>query len=346
MSKDRHGCIKIAILALASIAIAFLARPSTPLAEPIRWNMTGVISSGAAFKDHLDAIAGGTIVITPYEPGTLFPHFELLKAVGDGRVDLGMDPLGFWSKAIPAAALFSAVPFGPEAPEYLAWIYHGGGQEILEAITAPHGIHPIICEVGPPEASGWFHREIKSVDDLKGLKMRFFGLGAQVMRKLGVETKLLPPSKILAALESGALDATEFASPHSDLSRDFHKVAKHYYFPGWHQPYTLLTLMINKGRWTALSNTQKAQVKAACSANLVTKLAEEGAQQPDALKELKAEGVQLHRWSPEMLSVFESRWKEVATEMSGKDADFKRAWESLSTFRENYKIWDDLALVD
>ena len=308
--------------------------------------MTGVIVSGAVFKKHLEAISGGAFEIKPHKPGTLFRHFELFNAVGDGRVDLGMDPLGFWAKKIPAAPLFSAVPFGPEAPEYLAWIYHGGGQQILEEIVAPHGIHPIICEIGPPEASGWFRKEIKSVEDLKGLRMRFFGLGAQVMKKLGVETQLLPPSKILAALESGKLDATEFASPDSDLKRGFHKVAKHYYFPGWHQPYTLLTLMINKGKWDALNDTQKAQVKAACSANLIAQLAEEGAQQPHALKELQAKGVQLHRWSPDMLAAFKKGWDQVAAEMSAKDPDFKRAWTSLSSFRATYKIWDDLALVD
>ncbi|MGI9381771.1 MAG: TRAP transporter substrate-binding protein [Methyloligellaceae bacterium] len=346
MIRDQCVPSKIAGLAVASIAAACIALPSAARAEPVQWKMTGVISSGAVFTKHLDAISGGAFKITTHKPGTLFPHFELFKAIGKGRVDLGMDPIGFWSKTIPAAPLFSAVPFGPEAPEYLAWIYHGGGQKILEDIVAPHGIHPIICEIGAPEASGWFRKEIKWVDDFKGLKMRFFGLGAQVMKKLGVETQLLPPSKILAALESGELDATEFASPDSDFKRGFHKVAKHYYFPGWHQPYTLLTLMINKDRWAALSATQKAQIKAACSANLVARLAEEGAQQPGALQKLQDEGVQLHRWSPEMLAVFKKGWDEVAAEMSEKDPDFKRAWTSLSAFREKYKIWDDLALVD
>lgn len=346
MIRDQRVPSRLAGLAIATVAAACIALPSAARAEPVQWKMTGVIASGAVFKKHLDAISGGAFEIKTHKPGTLFPHFELFKAIGDGRVDLGMDPIGFWSKAIPAAPLFSAVPFGPEAPEYLAWMYHGGGQEILEDIVAPYGIHPIICEIGAPEASGWFRKEIKSMDDLKGLKMRFFGLGAQVMKKLGVETQLLPPSKILAALESGKLDATEFASPDSDLKRGFHKVAKHYYFPGWHQPYTLLTLMINKDRWAPLSDTQKAQVEAACSANLVARLAEEGAQQPDALKKLQAEGVQLHRWSPEMLRVFKKSWDQVATEMSQKDPDFKRAWTSLSAFRKKYKIWNELALVD
>jgi TRAP-type mannitol/chloroaromatic compound transport system substrate-binding protein len=276
----------------------------------------------------------------------LFPHFELVKAIGDGRVDLGASPLGFWADDIPAAPLFAAVPFGPEAPEYLAWMHHGGGLEILSDILDEHGIHPIICEIGAPEASGWFREEIKSVDDLNGLKMRFFGLGAQVMQKLGVETQLLPPSKIYAALESNEIDATEFSSPSNDLSRGFHEIAKHYYFPGWHQPYTLITLMINQNSWNALADTQKAQIDAACSANLVARLAEEVSLQYGALQELQAEGVQLHRWSPEMLGAFENAWNEVADEMSDRDPDFKRAWVSLSEFRANHKIWDDLALVD
>lgn len=331
------------LIVCVSICVGF-ALPSQ--AEPVRWKMTGVIQSGAVFAEHVKAITGGALQVEPHKPGSLFPHFELFDAIGDGRVDLGLDPIGFWSKKIPAAPLFSAVPFGPEAPEYLAWIYHGGGQEILEQLVAPFGIHPIICEIGAPEASGWFRREIKSIQDLKGLKMRFFGLGARVMQKLGVDTRLLPPSKILSALESGDLDATEFASPDSDLKHGFHRVAKHYYFPGWHQPYTLLTLMINKSRWAELDDLRKAQVEAACSANLVARLAEEGAQQPSALAALRAKGVTLHRWPPEMLNAFRKAWDDVTAEMSVANADFKQTWTSLSRFRERYKIWDDLALVD
>ncbi|MGH1482970.1 MAG: TRAP transporter substrate-binding protein [Geminicoccales bacterium] len=337
---------RVAPALVATISIATITLSSPSRSEPIQWDMTGVISNGDVFKGHLNAISDGAFDIITHEPGSLFPHFEVFKAIGEGRVDLAMDPLGFWSGDNPALALFSAVPFGPEAPEYLGWIYHGGGQEILEDVLEEHGIHPIICEIGAPEASGWFRKEIKSVEDLKGLKMRFFGLGAQVMQKLGVETQLLPPSKILAALESGKLDATEFASPSNDLNRGFHKVAQHYYFPGWHQPYTLITLMINQDSWAELNDIQQAQIKAACNVNLIARLAEEGAQQFDALEKIQAEGVQLHRWSPEMLSVFKEGWEEVAAEMSEKNADFKRAWTSLSEFREKYKIWDGLALAD
>ena len=176
--------------------------------------------------------------------------------------------------------------------------------------------------------------------------MRFFGLGALVMEKFGVTTQLLPPSKIYAALESGELDATEFSSPAADLNWGFHKIAKHYYFPGWHQPYTLVALMINQDSWGALSDTQKAQVEAACSNNLIATLAEDEASQFDALQKLKAEGVQLHRWSNDMLNAFKNAWNDVAGEMSGKDADFKQVWTSLSEFRENYEIWRELATAE
>lgn len=334
------------VLVATIIATSWAVQPSLVGAEPVQWNMTGVVTGGAAIKERIDAISDGAFEITVHEPGELFPHFELFKAIGDGRVDLGAAPTGFWSDEIPAAPLFSAVPFGPEAPEYLAWMYHGGGQEILQDILGRHGIHPIICEINAPEASGWFREEITSLDDLDGLKMRFFGLGALVMEKHGVTTQLLPPSKIYAALESGEIDATEFSSPSADLDFGFHEIAKHYYFPGWHQPYTLTVLMINQDSWAALTDMQKAQVEAGCSTHLIATLAEEGASQFDALQKLQAEGVQLHRWSPEMLSAFESAWDEVAAELSEKDPDFERAWTSLSEFRAKYKIWDDLALVD
>ena len=165
------------------------------------------------------------------------------------------------------------MPFGPSAGEYLAWVYYGGGQELWREILAPHGIYSVFCSLEPPEASGWFREEIASVDDLEGLKMRFLGLGALTMQKLGVSTQLLAPADIYPALERGVIDATEFSMPAVDLDLGFHAIAKHYYLPGWHQPATLVDLMIHLPRWQELSDTHQAQIEVACRASIVDNLA-------------------------------------------------------------------------
>ena len=146
------------------------------------------------------------------------------------------------------------MPFGPEAGEYLGWMRHGGGKKLMEELHAKYGIgNVILCGLISPEASGWFRKEIKTADDLKGLKMRFFGLGANVMQKLGVSTQLLQAGEIFQALQLGTIDATEFSMPVMDLTLGFHQVAKHYYFPGWHQMSTLNELIISKPKWAEFS---------------------------------------------------------------------------------------------
>jgi TRAP-type mannitol/chloroaromatic compound transport system substrate-binding protein len=241
--------------------------------------------------------------------------------------------------------MFSAVPFGPRAGEYLGWIYYGGGQELMDELYAQHGIKSITCGVIAPEASGWFRKEINSTEDLKGLKMRFFGLGAKVMEKMGVSTQLLAGGDIFPALERGSIDATEFSMPAIDLNLGFYQVAKHYYFPGWHQQATLFELMMNREKYDALSDTQKAQIDMACGDNVREGLAEGEAIQGVALAELKSKGVTIHRWPPEILQELDAAWNEVAGELAASNPNFKKVWDSYSAFREQYKIWNELGYL-
>ena len=161
-----------------------------------------------------------------------------------------------------------------------------------------YNIHSVICHLIPPEASGWFRKEIKTLDDLKGLKMRFFGLGANVMQNLGVSTQLLQAGEIFQALQLGTIDATEFSMPVMDLSLGFHQVAKFYYFPGWHQQATFGDLIINKAKWDSLSPTQKAQVEAACDQTVLKGISVGEAVQSKAMKEIESKGVKLMTWPP------------------------------------------------
>jgi TRAP-type mannitol/chloroaromatic compound transport system substrate-binding protein len=216
-------------LCLLMVGSAGLASSATAAAagQPVQWDMASLVpstivqlgTSGKRFVDTVAAISGGTVAITFHEPGALVPPSELFNVVAKGAVDAGWGTAGAWRAQSAAAPLFSAIPFGPSADEYLAWIYDGGGRELWQEILARHNIHGVFCSMHGAEASGWFREEIRTLDDLDGLKMRFFGLGAVVMEKL-----------------VGTIDAAELSMPAVDLSAGIHRIAKYYYFPGWHQP--------------------------------------------------------------------------------------------------------------
>ena len=302
-------------------------------------------SLGKSVAKKVKVISGGTVQLKFFEPKALVPPLEMFDAVASGSLDAAWATPGYWFGKEPALAMFSAVPFGPRAGEYLAWYYHGGGKKLMKDIYGKHKIHSFICGVIAPEASGWFRKEIKSLDDLKGLKMRFFGLGAKVMEKLGVSTQLIAGGDIYPALERGSIDATEFSMPAIDLELGFYQIAKHYYFPGWHQQATLQDLIISDKKWKELSKTQKAQIEIACGDNVREGLAEGEAIQAKALTELKKKGVTIHRWSPEILAALEKAWKEVVTELSASNADFKKVWASYSKFRGEYDVWKALGYL-
>jgi TRAP-type mannitol/chloroaromatic compound transport system substrate-binding protein len=283
--------------------------------------------------------SGGEIVLTFHEPGALAPAAEALDAVASGAAQATWANAGWFSNRDTAFNLFSSVPFGPGTGEYLAWLYHGGGLEMARDMFHRQGVHNVPCGLMAPESSGWFQREIKTTVDLRGLKMRFFGLGAKVMEKYGVIIQPLRPEQILPGFQSGTLDAAEFLVPSADKALGFDKVAKYYYFPGWHQRVTLFDLYINKAVWDGLPERHRAIIELTCGDEMRDMLAETEALQWQTLKDMQAEGVQLKRWPLEILISFQNTWKEVAMEESARNPNFKRVYESYAAFRENYAIW-------
>ncbi len=166
-------------------------------------------------SERIETLSGGSLRMKVYEPKKLVAPFEILDAVSTGKVNAGYSTAGYWAGKIPAAPLFSAVPFGPDAPEFLAWFYYGNGMDLYQEMydNAGYNVKVLLAGIIAPETSGWFEKPIKSASDLKGLRMRFFGLGGAVMQKLGVQTSLLPGGEIFPALEKGAIDATELFLP-------------------------------------------------------------------------------------------------------------------------------------
>ncbi len=306
------------------------------LGTPIKW-----------VSDQISVISGGSMKMKIYEPGKLVSPNEILDAVSTGKVNSGYSTAGYWQGKMPAAALFSAVPFGPEAGEYLGWLYYGNGLSLYQEMydTAGYNVKVIPCAIISPETSGWFAKPIEKPSDLKGLNMRFFGLGASVMEKMGVSTSQLPGGEIFGALEKGAIDASEFSQPAIDQRLGFHKIVKHNYFPGWHQQSTIFELLINKDAWKKMDATQQAIVETTCKASMTNAIAEGESMQFSVMKKnVEENGVKIHYWNDEMLAAFKGAWEEVVVE---KEADpfFKKVYADLKTYREGYDLWEANAFL-
>ncbi|MFG0771820.1 TRAP transporter substrate-binding protein [Vibrio plantisponsor] len=300
------------------------------LGTPIQW-----------YADHIGQTSGGTVKMKIYEPGKLVNPAEILDAVSTGKVNSGYSTAGYWQGKLPASALFSAVPFGPEAGEYMAWMYFGNGLKLYQEMYDQGGynVKVLPCAIISPESSGWFRKPIDKPEDLKGLNMRFFGLGASVMEKLGAGTVQLPGGEIFGALEKGAIDASEFSQPAIDERLGFHKVAKYNYFPGWHQQSTIFELLINKDTWNEMSQTQHDAIETTCMASMTYSIAEGEAIQFTAMEKAKQNGVEIRYWSKEMLDLFKKTWLEVVEEKKSEDPFFDKVWTDLSTFRQGYALW-------
>lgn len=340
----------LAVASTLAVTSGVLAADKLLLKTPIAFStaLPGLGSPIPRVAEQIKVMSGGSIKMKVYEPGKLVPPFEILEAVSSGKINSGYTTAGYWAGKIPASPLFSAVPFGPEAGEYMAWMYYGNGLKLYQEMydQAGFNVHVMPCAIIAPETSGWFAKEINSPEDLKGLKMRFFGLGGKVMQKLGVATSLLPGGEIFPALEKGAIDATEFSMPAIDARLGFHKLVKYNYFPGWHQQATVFELLINKVVWEKSSDQHKAIIENACKASMTDSFAEGEAIQHDVMKDnVENKGVIMKQWSPEMLDIFRATWAEVAAEEAGKDAFFKTVLDDMTAFRDGYSIWKENAFL-
>jgi len=347
MKKSLAGMMLAGATALA-VAAPALAKPVL-LKVPVAFatNLPALGTPIARVEQRIGDVSGGQVKMKVYEPGKLVAPFEILESVSSGKVNAGYTTAGYWAGKIPASPLFSAVPFGPEAGEYMAWLYYGNGLKLYQEMydQAGYNVKVIPCAIIAPETSGWFSKPINSVADLQGLNMRFFGLGGKVMQKLGVATSLLPGGEIFPALEKGAIDATEFSMPAIDQRLGFHKIVKYNYFPGWHQQATLFELLINGDEWKKMDKAQQAAVETTCQAQMAESFAEGEAIQFEVMKEnVEKNGVKNLYWSDEMLATFKKTWDDVVAEES-KDAFFKKVYDDLTTFRNGYDLWEAYAFL-
>ncbi|MGH7315123.1 MAG: TRAP transporter substrate-binding protein, partial [Candidatus Rokuibacteriota bacterium] len=260
-----------------AIAVGVAAGMALSWSEPaeaqkrVSWKMASAFgsklphlgTSGVRFSENVKVASGGTLDLKFFEPGALVPALECFDAVSKGSIESCWTTPGYHTGKYPALAFFTTVPFGPQIGEFMAWKWFGGGNELRDEIYAKHGLIAFDSFAIGPETSGWFRNEVKSIAQLKGMKMRFFGLGAQVMQKLGVSTQLLAGADIYPALERGVIDATEFSMPTIDIALGFHQIAKNNYYPGWHQQASVSELLINREEWNKLSAQHKKIIQLA-----------------------------------------------------------------------------------
>ncbi|HCD28495.1 MAG TPA: C4-dicarboxylate ABC transporter [Gammaproteobacteria bacterium] len=283
--------------------------------------------------------SAGNIQLTLFEPGEIVPAFSITDAVRDGKVNAGYTWLGYDQGKIPASPLISAVPFGMEPWEYSAWWFHGDGKTLTEALYRRYNLHPIYCGMTGPETAGWFREEITELEDVRGLKIRFAGLGGKVIERLGASVTMLPGGEIFQALEKGAIDATEFALPIVDQSLGFSRVAKYNYYPGWHQPFTSSHLVINLAIWETLSASQQALFDTACTAAVTRNLAQAEALQGDVIAGFAGKGVEARNLPEPLLRELNRVTEEVLEEEAARDADFATILASQRAFRTSYAHW-------
>jgi TRAP-type mannitol/chloroaromatic compound transport system substrate-binding protein len=332
----------------AAIILAIASSMTADAQDRVRWKMQSAFgsnlshlgTSGVRFTENMERVSDGSFRIEFYEPGALVPALECFDAASRGSVESCWTTPGYHTGKIPALAFFTAVPFGPQYGEFFAWKIFGGGDQLKNEIYGQHSLYSLDCNAIGPETSGWFRQPVESLEALRGLKMRFFGLGAQVMQKLGVSTQLLAGADIYPALERGVIDATEFSMPAMDIDLGFYQVAQNNYFPGWHQQISVNELLMHKPAWEALGDQHKAMVELACGEQIHFNYAETEANNPNAMNKMVQEnGVQIRRWTDQELAAFEEAWLEVLEEQSAADPTFKKVADSYLAFRETYKDW-------
>jgi TRAP-type mannitol/chloroaromatic compound transport system substrate-binding protein len=307
-------------------------------------NFPGLGTGANKLAELIGEMSGGRIEVKVYGAKELVPAFEVFDAVSQGTAEIGHGAAYYWKGKSEAAQFFSTVPFGLTAQEMNGWLYHGGGLELWTELYAQFGLVPAPAGNTGVQMGGWFNKEINSVDDLKGLKMRIPGLGGEVLQRAGGTPVNLPGGELFTSLQSGAIDATEWVGPYNDLAFGLYKAAKYYYYPGWHEPGTTLEAMVNKQVFDALPKDLQSIVLNACKVVNQDMLAEYTARNPAALQTLLTEhGVDLRKYPDDVLIKLRELSNEVVAEIANKDDFSKRTYTSYQKFLKQAKEWSAIS---
>ena len=351
---DRRSFFKQAgVAGIGAAASTALAAPAIAQSNPkVSWRMT------SSFPKSLDTIYGtaikmanyvrdatdGNFEIQVFASGELVPGLQAMDAVTNGTVEMAHTASYYYVGKDPTFALGAAVPFAMNARMMNAWLYYGGGNDLLNAFFKEKAnVYALPCGNTGAQMGGWYRKEINSVEDLKGLKMRIAGLAGQVVEKLGVVPQQIAGGDIYASLERGTLDAVEFVGPYDDEKLGFYKVAKYYYYPAFWEGGPALHAMINDDKWNSLPKSYQALLTAACQAANCDMLASYDAKNPTALKQLVANGTILRPFSQDIMNAAFDAAQELYKDLTAKNANFKKIFDSQMAFRAAAYLWAQVA---
>ena len=314
---------------------------ATPAAESFQWKMVtawpknypGLGTAAERLAERVKTMSNGRLSIKVYAGGELVPPLEVFDAVSRGTAELGHGAAYYWKGKVPAAQFFTAVPFGLSTSEMNAWLSKGGGQALWDEAYAPYGVKPLVVGNTGMQMGGWYNKEINALDDLKGLKIRMPGLGGEVLSRLGATTVNLPGGEVFTALQTNAIDATDWVSPYNDLAFGLHKAAKFYYYPGWQEPQAVLELLINQKALDSLPADLQAILSEAARAASQDMLDDYVYHNALALAELKQQGTLLKRFPDDVLAAMQHESTLVLGELAAQSELNGRIWASMQAFQ-------------
>jgi TRAP-type mannitol/chloroaromatic compound transport system substrate-binding protein len=336
---------RMGVLVGAALAVP---RLGGAVSRPIRWKMVtawprnfpGLGTGANRLAQMITEMSGGRMRVKVFGAGELVPAFEVFDAVSRGTAQMGHAGAYYWKGKGEAFQFFSAVPFGLTAEEVNAWLYYGGGMELWRELYARFDLIPAAAGNTGTQMAGWFRKEIRTLEDLKGLKMRIPGLGGEVLRRAGGIPVNIPGGELFTALQSGAIDAAEWVGPYIDLAFGFHKAAKYYYFPGWQEPGSVIECFLNRRAFEALPDDLKQIVLVACRAANLDMLAELTARNQQALETLVHQHkVELKTLPDEVLKRLKELAAEVVAEIADQDPLARKVYDSFQRFRDQVSTW-------
>jgi len=346
---ERRSFIKNA--GLAGILAAGSAPAIAQSLPGVKWRITSsfpksldTIYGGAeVLAKRVSAITGGKFQIQVFASGEIAPGGQALDVVQNGTVECCHTCSYYYVGKDRTFAFGTAVPFGLNARQMNAWIYYGGGQKLLDDFYSSYNVVSFLGGNTGVQMGGWFRKEIRTVADVKGIKMRIAGLGGTVFSSLGMVTQQIPGSDIYPALEKGTIDAAEWVGPYDDEKLGFFKVAKNYYFPGWWEQGPAIHFFVNKKAWADLPNEYKEAFQAAAYEANVTMMAEYDDKNPAALRRLVQQGVQLRSFSPEILDAAFKASQQLYADESAKNPAFKKMYDAMLADQKTQNQWFGVA---
>ena len=331
------GGAAVAAVSAASFPKPALSQGTKRLRMQTTWpkNFPGLGTGANKLAEFITTASAGALEVEVYGGGEIVPAFETMDAVAGGSLDMGHGAPYYWKGKIAATQFIASIPFGLNATEQNAWVQFGGGQELADKVYAELGCKFFVSGNTGVQAGGWFNNDINSLEDYKGLKMRIPGLGGEVVKAAGGNVVNLPGGEIPPALASGAIDATEWVGPYNDLAFGLYKSAKKYYYPGWHEPATLLDNFVSLTVWESLPSDQQAIIQAANAYANAYVINEFTAKNNAALETLVTEhGVEVKQFPDEVLNGLGKLSGEVIGDLANQDALSREVMESIITFRK------------